>query len=491
MDMTYSRSALRTLRLGSTLVAALLIGCIEAPEPEGVAEAIGALVADFHAQHQFSGVALVSQGDSIVFHGAVGFADVGLGVKNTPSTRFRVASITKIFTSILVLQMADQGLLMLDDPIGRHVDTRGSALGEVVTVRHLLTHTSGLPREYLEGEPDPRREYRLTDLVAAVTESAPSDLSPGGQVAYSNAGFVLLAAAIESITNMKYRDAVKARILDPLGMADSGVEEMPAFVVPGLARGYRLRMGTYIHADRGGMAAARGNGGIYSTAHDLQRLDAALRHGEILSSESQEFMFEQGTGPFAIGWQVGDPPNGYPLDLGRLAWARGANPGGYRAQWTRELEGDVTVILLTNLDSAPRHDLTARIFHILRGSPTAPSPASLGLRVLTTLEDHGDSAAFAQLTTANVSAETRAAAVNELVELGHHRIRAQTAQSAIPLFRLADRAFPETPGIITSLAYAYLESGLWTEAQRLAEQALVISPKDPDARMVLAEATRH
>ncbi len=489
--MTRSNPAERSPVTTACLLAVFLASCAPPPESQTTQSKIGEILETYHAQYQFDGVALVAKGDSILYEEGLGWADVGLNVANTPSTRFRVASITKVLTSILILQLVDEGSLGLDAPVGEYVAGLRPDLGTQVTIRHLLTHTSSLPREYLPGGADPHREYRLADLVDAVNNSAPSTLTPGEEVSYSNGGFVLLAAAIETATGLRYRDALRARIFEPVGMTDSGTEEGAAFVVPGLAQGYRLRLGTYIHADRGGSAAVRGNGGVYSTAHDLLRLDRALRNGKLLSARSHSFMFTKGAGPFAIAWQVGEAPDGYPAGLGRLAWARGANPGGFRTQWMTQLEGDITIILLSNLDFAPRHDITARIFRVLSGAPVDLPRTPLSIQVLEIMRREGNSKALALISSEEIPEEDRAGAINELVELGHHRIRAQEPQGAIPLFALADCTYPDNPGIIVSLAYAHLESGHWAQARQLAEKALRLAPDDPDAVMVLAEARAH
>ena len=491
MRMTRPIPAARSTVTSACLVAVFLAGCAAPPESRTTQSKIAEILDTYHAQYRFDGVALVAKGDSILYEGGVGWADVGLDIPNTPATRFRVASITKVLTSILILQLVDEGVVGLDAPIGEYVAGLRPDLGTQITIRHLLTHTSSLPREYLPADADPRRDYRLADLVDAVNRSAPSALTPGEEVSYSNGGFVLLAAAIEAGTGLRYRDALSARIFEPVGMTDSGTEEGAAFVVPGLARGYRLRLGTYIHADRGGGSVVRGNGGIYSTARDLLRLDRALRNGELLSARSHSFMFTKGAGPFAITWQVGEAPDGYPAGLGRLAWARGANSGGFRTQWMTQLEGDITIILLSNLDFAPRHDITARIFRVLSGAPADLPQTPLSILVLDAMQEEGDSEALALISSKEISEEDRSGAINELVELGHHRIRAQEPESAIPLFALADLTYPDNSGIIVSLAYAHLESGHWAQARQLAEKALSLAPGDPDAMMVLAEARPH
>ncbi|MCG8457551.1 MAG: beta-lactamase family protein, partial [Holophagales bacterium] len=323
-----------------------------------------------------SGVALVAEGGEIVYEGGIGLASAEHEVANTPGTRFRIASITKVFTAIVVLRLAEANLLDLDRPIGEHIDGLRGDLADRVTPRQLLEHRSGLDREYLPPDADLARDYSLRELLRSIDQNTGWVAEPGATVSYSNAGFVLLAALVENVTGRPFAAAVRDHILEPLGLRDTGFEQSSSAVIPKLATGYRVRLGIRIRAERGGMSWTRGNGGIYSTARDLWRLDRALRDGSLLSEASTKLMFSQGEKSFAIVWQVGDPPTGYPRSLGRLAWARGANPGGYRSQWMRQLDGDRVVILLTNLDFAPRHQIAGRIFSLLLGEevelPTSP-----------------------------------------------------------------------------------------------------------------------
>ena len=298
---------------------------------------------------------------------------------------------------------------------------------------------------------------------------------------------VLLAAIAERVSGFHFRDLLATRVLEPAGMRDAGVEEGLSFIVPGLANGYRVRLGTYIHANRGGMSQVLGNGGVYGTARDLFRLDRAIRAGTLLSPAARQYMFQKGNGPFAISWQVGEPPTGYPDDLGQLAWARGANAGGYRVQWTRQLEGDAVIILLANQDYSPRHEITAKLFAALHGSPVDLPQTPLSLRALTELEQRGKEAALSLLAQDHWSEDQRAGAVNELVELAHHRIRAQKPATALPLLEIANAVYPDVEGILASKAYAHFKVGEWTAAREEAERTLQLSPSNKDAALVLDE----
>jgi len=447
------------------------------------------LMEAYHRYHKFNGVVLVAENGRVVYQRAFGPAVLEFGVMNTLKTRFRVASITKIFTATLVLQLMDEGLVDLDKPVGRYLKAVRPEIAKSITIRQLLEHKSGLGREYFPRSQDLNRDYSMSELVKAVNDHTKQIEEPAKSVKYSNAGYVLLAAVIENVTGEKYSEALRKRILEPLKMLDTGVEEKTAAVIPRLARGYRLRLGTYRQANRIGMSWTRGNGGVYSTAHDLLRFDRGLRKSTLLSKKAKEMFFQKGPSTFAISWQVANNPTGYPKNVGRIAWARGANQTGFRVQWTRQLDADRVVILLTNLDYSPRNEITQKIFTLLlKGSVSLPE-RPLSNIALDIYKRDGIDAALAVLTKTKATDENKAGqAVNEILELGHHLIRAQNPKAAIGFFELCNRLYPDLPGIINSLAYAHLEAGNKAKATELARRVLTLKASDSevsDAREIL------
>jgi CubicO group peptidase (beta-lactamase class C family) len=447
----------------------------------------------YHRYHKFNGVVLVANKGRVLFEKGFGPAVVEFGVMNTPRTRFRIASITKVFTTTLILQLIDEKLVELDKPIGKYLDGVRPEIAGRVTVRHLLEHTSGLAREYFPRSQNLNRNYSMTELLDAVNKNTKLINEPGSAVSYSNAGFVLLAAMIENVTGSKYREALQERIFTPLEMNDTGVEQSITTLVPRLASGYRLRLGTYIPAARISMSWTRGNGGIFSTASDVLRFDQALRGPTLLSEKAKSLFFRKGIGSFALTWQVGNNPTGYPTNIGRIAWARGANQGGFRVQWTRQLDDDRTVILLSNLDYSPRNEITKKIFSLLLGESITLPERPLSDIAVEAYDRKGTTAAEVILTRARKKDENRTGqAINEILELGHHLIRTGKPKKSIGLFKMCDKLYPNTAGIIVSTAFAYLESGNLDEAKKLAQRVLTIDSENKDARLILKQVqNRH
>jgi CubicO group peptidase (beta-lactamase class C family) len=240
------------------------------------------------------------------FHGH-GFAEIDSRRPVTADTGFRIASITKTFTAVAIMQLWEQGLVHLDRPANAYLRSfrllaHRAATDRPATVRHLLTHTSGVPEmvmaprtlRYLFGESLPLDATlpRLGDYYRGALRLA---AEPGTRFTYTDHNFAILGQIVEDVTGTPLAGYFREHIFDPLGMHDSDLDRTPA-VVGQLATGYRVgRRGVRAVADRQWVTAAASS--IYSTPRDMGRyLTALLRggegeHGRILKPESVDTMF--------------------------------------------------------------------------------------------------------------------------------------------------------------------------------------------------------
>ncbi|MEL6329748.1 MAG: serine hydrolase [Planctomycetota bacterium] len=437
----------------------------------------------YHELDAFNGAVLVAEGGRVLYEDAFGPAVLEFGVESSLETRFRIASISKPMTVVLVMQLVEEGMLDLDEPIGRYLETVREDISTRVTTRQLLNHTSGLGREYLPNE-DIDRAYALGDLVAGINENVEFVGEPGAASTYSNAGYVLLAAIVETLRGRLFEDVLRVRLFGPAGMVSAGLEVEPSRSVERLSRGYRLRFGTHVSADRVNMSTMRGNGGVYATVRDLYLFERAMRDDTLLSSASREAVFTPELGRYGFAWQIRENQSGFPEGVHRLAWHRGANRGGFRTQLTMQLDGDRVVVLLANLDDSPRLEITQKLFELMvYGETTLPTP-SLAHRAMSRLRAEGVAGAASML---REEPEADAGgAINEILGFGHHAIRAGAFDEAVAAFELCDEMFPGIAVIVVSRAYGYLRAGRLDEARVHAERALELDPGNSDALEVLA-----
>jgi CubicO group peptidase (beta-lactamase class C family) len=269
---------------------------LKTPTPDEVIRTVKALADGYAARDLLSGVILIAKDDKIIFEKAYGRASVAYDAPMTLATRLNIASIGKCLTGVAIAQLVDAGKLSYDALVGTVLpDYPDQAVREKVTVRQLLSHTSGLgPKDYYEG-PLWAQRSRLRSVADYMRLVAGTPLGgEPGKYHYSNSGYLILGAIIERVTGRGYYDYVREHIFETAGMTRSFYHEMDAEdadVATPLTnlfnRGedsyiYRLgrpRSAVYELAARGGP-----QGGAYVTAHDLFRFQMVLREGQLVSS---------------------------------------------------------------------------------------------------------------------------------------------------------------------------------------------------------------
>jgi CubicO group peptidase (beta-lactamase class C family) len=302
----------------------------------------------------FSGVVLISKGDHPILVTPVGRASREFAVPNTPDTRFNLGSVTKTFTAVSVLQLAERGELSLDDPLSKYLpDVPDAESAKNITIRQLLTHTSGLGDHVSAMARDPfRTRYRTLAPMLQLVRGVPPMFEPGSRWRYSNSGFLVLGAVVEKASGRDYYDYVRENVFAPAGMKDTDFVELDA-VNPRLATGYvkefragrpRVRSNQFDLFVRGGP-----EGGAYATAHDLLRFARALRGGKLLATSLVDEALSAKPA-------LGSPGYGYGFEIegaGRVVGHGGSFVG---AQTKLDLfpQGDYTAVVLSNLDNAAR-----------------------------------------------------------------------------------------------------------------------------------------
>lgn len=254
------------------------------------------------AAREFSGAALIWRDGEPLFCYAGGVAHRGHGVPVTESTRFLVASVTKMVTSTTALRLVERGLVRLDQPVTEVLpaEHRTSALTGEHTLHHLLSHTSGLPNYHDDADPTPASFTSCWDRVPCQRARRPADLlplfrdlpaaaRPGERYSYADANYVLAGLVIEAVTGRPYAEAASDEVLAPAGMHDSGFDLRDADP-PRLATGYLHEPGMPFESWRANVfslpAGGTPDGGLVTTPTDLARLVDALVGGRLVSPET-------------------------------------------------------------------------------------------------------------------------------------------------------------------------------------------------------------
>jgi CubicO group peptidase (beta-lactamase class C family) len=313
----------------------------------------------------FMGSVLVARGDTVVHAGGYGMANLEHQAPNTAQTVFRLGSLTKQFTAAAILQLQEQGRLRLTDTVDRHLPDYPH--GGEITIHQLLNHTSGVP-DYagFEGHSTEFRNPITLDGLMDGFSRLPLDFAPGSRYQYSNSGYVVLTAIIESVSRQPYAVYLLEHIFRPLHMDSTGYEDSSA-IVPDRAAGYTWDGAAYHNAEFIDMSNPAGAGGLITTVSDIYRWDRALYAGAVLNAAARQAYFtpsaDMGRGiSYAYGWAVAEK-GGRRFDL----HSGGIN--GFSSFVLRYPAEQLYVVVLSNVESAPTQAVAEGLMAIALGDP--------------------------------------------------------------------------------------------------------------------------
>ncbi len=313
----------------------------------------------------FSGsVLLASQGKPLVSKG-YGYANAEWQIPNTPQTKFRIGSVTKQFTSMMVMQLREQGKIKLEDSVCVYVEPC-PATWKPVTIHHLLTHTSGIPT--YTGLPAWRETMmapRTIEQMLGFFRDLPLQWTPGERYAYNNSGYFLLGVVIEKIAGKKYEQALQDMILTPLGLKDTGYD-WPQRIIPRRASGYRGRGDALAHAPALDMQQPYAAGAMYSTVEDLLKWDQALYTDKLLPAAAKTIMWTPFLENYAYGWNFAAAS---PTTFGHRRMMHGGGINGFSAMIIRVPDSNVTAIVLSNNESASASTPARELLALYYGQP--------------------------------------------------------------------------------------------------------------------------
>ncbi len=319
---------------------------------------IGAYGRNYGPAFLFHGVIVVSRAGKVAYSRSFGVANPETGDPNTADTRFRLGLLTEPLTATAILQLAEDGLLDVDDPLSRYVPELPRA--SQITLRDLLTHRSGIPN-YTD---DPsfhvwKSQPHTTEQMIARFADWPLEFEPGTNVLPSNSNYVLLGAVIERVSEQSYADFVRARIFAPAGMEDSRVGDdfTDGRQAVGNVWNENEQLDPPGDLDMSTFAAA---GAVVSTPNDMMRFDRALRDGTLLSAASRRSMNEADEDGYGLGWVVsrayGDKLLSFPGAI-----------DGYSGAMLQFVEHDTTVIVLANTEVVPGNVVAQDVALMLYG----------------------------------------------------------------------------------------------------------------------------
>jgi CubicO group peptidase (beta-lactamase class C family) len=433
-----------------------------------------------HKYRLFNGTVLVAENGKVIYKQGFGMANMEWGIQNTPDTKFRLGSITKQFTSMLTLQLVEQQKIKIDGKISDYLPDYRKDIGEKVTIHHLLTHTSGIPSYTSQPgffENVSRNPYKVADFVKKYA-SGNLEFEPGSKYSYNNSGYFLLGAIIEQVTGKPYEQVLKERILDPVGMKNTGYDHYDTLIQK-RAAGYTKTADGYRNAAYLDMSIPYAAGSLYSTVEDLYLWDQALYTDKLISAQSKELLFKPFLDNYAYGWVVraAFKVNDQPVQV----ISHGGGINGFATVIMRFPKEKHLVVLLDNT-SQQTSRLGDKIGRILFDQPYEPPKISIAETLDSTIKEKGVEAGIAQYRELKAKQpETYNFEEGELNGLGYQLMRNGKVKDALEIFKLNVFMFPKSSNPYDSLAEAYANLDQKDLAIANYKKALELDPKNTSA----------
>lgn len=372
--LTHSR---RLLAVPALVLAAGASGVHAQAAADPAVRAIDSLLAATYPADGPGAAVVVAQGGEVLLRQGYGLASVELGVPATPENVFRIGSITKQFTAVAILMLAEEGKLSLDDEVTRFFPGWPTH-GHRITVEHLLTHTSGI-RSYT-GIPAfgsmMRTDLPLERLIAAFRDE-PMDFAPGTDFRYNNSGYVMLGAIVEQLSGQSYADFLRTRIFEPLGMRDTRFDETDA-VIPRRAAGHAMEPGRQVRNARYlSMTLPHAAGSLVSTVDDQLRWQRAVAEGRLLSAASWRRAFtpfrlaDGRSSGYGLGWFLGSA-------AGEPTVEHGGDINGFASEGLWIPSRELHVVVLSNVERSFANPATLTVAaaeRLLETTGAAPAVA--------------------------------------------------------------------------------------------------------------------
>lgn len=461
---------------------------------QGKTEKINLILEKYHQFDLFNGSALVVHNGTIILKKNYGKADMGWNIDAASDTKFRIGSVTKQFTGMLIMQLKQEGKIKLDDKISQYLPWYSKSAGDKITIHHLLTHTSGLPN-YTDF-PDFKTKMVFENLshkdFAMKYFKDNLGFEPGTKHSYCNTGYYLLGLIIEAITHKTYEEVLKEKILNVAGMTNTGIEN-PKEIISNYAQGYDFDYDGYQKTDYINMkTAVFAAGGMYSTANDMYKWDTALYGNTLLNDENKNIYFTPYLDGYANGLVIQKHSNFLKSgkDITTMTHSGGIN--GFSCNIARIPEDKIYVVLLDNTRAGKRggqleaviDDIFAVLYNVKVDLPKPlviydvyrkmkSSSVEEGILYLKNIKKNkSDSYNFNGFE-------------NELNKLAYRFLGENNTDAALKVIDYAVSEFPDSSNIYDTRGEIYYMRKDYRESEKNYQKTLELNPNNDNAKEMI------
>jgi CubicO group peptidase (beta-lactamase class C family) len=446
------------------------------------------LMRQYSEYNQFNGTVLVAEQGKIIYKKGFGMANMEWSIPNMPDTKLRLGSVSKQFTAFLMLKLVEENKLKLDVPITTYLPDYPKTTGDIITIHHLLTHTSGIPNytSFPNFMKDVSRNPYSPEAFVKQFSGLPLEFKPGERFAYSNSGYFLLGYIIEKVSGKTYEKYLQETIFTPLKMVNTGYDNS-AVILKNRASGYEKEGKGYKNANYIDMTIPYSAGSLYSTVEDLYLWDQALYGNQILSAKSMEMLFgsyiSTSRGYYGYGWNINEVANGNEK-LRIVEHSGGIN--GFNTLISRIPSDKNLIVLLNNTGSTNLAEMHENIRAILYNKPYDMPKISIAKALLDVLNEQGLTICLEKLKEFKDSNKYNLKE-EEINNAGYQLLQTGKVKEPIAFFKINIDAFPKSGNAYDSLGEAYLKNGDKKLAIENYKKSVALDPKNESGKKVLEE----
>jgi len=460
---------------------------------------------------QINGNIVVAENGNIVYKQSLGYADFPSKKLNGDSSRFSIGSVSKIFTAVAILQLKEKGKLKLDDPLVKYLPRFRYP---EITIRHLLSHTSGLPDYELYGklvDQNPQKIFSNKDILPSLQLwEKPLSFTPGDKWQYSNTNFSLLAILVEKLSRMTFQDYVEKKIFQPAKMSDTYFLT-DTMNIPDKNRVTNHQYAVLFDAEPREVTGIKklrwrlynlsgfvGQGNIVTSAKDLFNFDQALYNNRIIKAVTLEEAFTPtklnngekcntdiglGKASYGLGWFIFADTS-----AGKIVWHGGGVPGSV-AIFLRNITQKQVVIVLDNAFSEGIYQNGINALNILDHQPILIRKKSLTQGYGSDLVKKGVDPAFCRLFQLRSDSVHYYMDEGQMNLLGYQLLYEATfeghSQLALEVFKINTMLFPSSYNVYDSYGEGLFKNGHRQEAIMMYRKALELNPENPESKEAL------
>ncbi|WP_295798036.1 beta-lactamase family protein [Mucilaginibacter sp.] len=460
----------------------VLLFCCVCASAQSKADRIDTLMQAYHRFNMFDGSILVAENNQVIYKKGFGLANREWNIPNTTDTKFMLGSISKSLTAYLVLIQVQKGLIDLNKTISDYIPSYSEKNGRRITIRQLLSHTSGIAG--YEAIPDffprvTRQYYNREDYIKLYMDSTLL-FTPGTNYNYSSWGYYTLGYILERVSGKSYAQLMKEDIFDKLGMNSSG-SYYHTQVVSKRATGYDYSLGGYTSSDFRDQSNTLGTGDIYSTVEDMFKWHVAISDNRLLNKQLTKQAFTPGIRPWRYGFGWFNQNFKYTDKDSVFTNYHLGMTEGFLSFIVRVPETNSFIIFLCNSAPTDFFGITKSLLKILYNKPVAiKQPVHKVVEQV--ISKYGVVAAIKQYDILKKDTAHFFVEWWNMDRVGHQLLDLKRYDEALLIFKKNAEEFPGHDIIFDSLGRAYEEMGRRDEAIATYKKAISINAKDEEAR---------